>query len=426
MLGMDGNLVPRHAAEIAEEILQESPVLAISGGRQTGKSTLMRHLLKDKDALILNLDSEAIRSSAEIDPDGFVEQNANGILAIDEIQRVPALLLSIKNSLEDNRRNGRFVITGSSNLHTLRGAEESLAGRAETLELRGLSQGELRGMKENFSSQAFSLKASSSLTFESDTSRHEYFEMAATSMFPEARTRQGRSLARWCENYVDRVISKDAVASTNIEFPGRLESLFQYLAAQGSTEFVSAKIGRILGIPERSVPNYLNALKSVYLVEQLPAWGHNLAKRAVSRPKVFVGDSGLATFFAGLNATSLELDISSATAGGIVESFVAEELLKQRLWSELSYRVYHFRDSNGQEVDLILEDMQRRIVGVEVKATVSVNKRHFKGLEFLKDAAKERFVAGIVLYAGKHALPFGDNLWALPISALWSPFNPRI
>lgn len=421
---MAENLVPRHASEIAEEVLREAPVLAISGARQTGKSTLMRQVLADRNALILNLDSAATRSSAEADPDGFVEQNSDGILAIDEIQRVPALLLSIKNSLENNRRNGRFVITGSSNLHSLRGAEESLAGRAETLELRGLSQGELRGTLDDFAQQVFTLDSHRTSALESEFSRSDYLHMAVTSMYPEARMKAGRPLARWRDNYVQRVLSKDAIASGNLEHPDRLESMFHYLAAQGNTEFVHAKVGRVLGIPERSVPSYLKALQSVYLVEQLPAWGHNLAKRTVSRPKVFVADSGLASHFAGLDAQSMELEISSATTGGIIESFVAEELLKQRLWSTIPYKLFHFRNSNGFEVDLVLEDRRRRIVAVEVKATVSINHGHFKGIKYLQEIAGDRFVAGIVLYAGKHVLPFGNGLWALPISSLWQSFSP--
>jgi predicted AAA+ superfamily ATPase len=180
----------------------------------------------------------------------------------------------------------------------------------------------------------------------------------------------------------------------------------------------------LLDIPARSLPAYLKALTEVFLVDRLPAWKTNLTARAASKPKVVVSDSGLAAFLNGVDASALELDISSSVVGGIVEGFVVGEILKQRAWSEVDFELSHFREAGagqgeGREVDLVLENRRRQIVGVEVKATASVSRRHFRGLEWLRDKAGSRFVAGAVIHLGAQARPFGDRLWALPLATLW-------
>lgn len=138
---MVADMIPRNARVLAEEILSDTPVLTVSGARQVGKSTLVTKLLQNRSHRLLNLDNAATLQAAQADPDGFVRQFPEGTVAIDEIQRVPALFRAIKAAIDENRRPGRFIITGSSNLMNLKGAEESLAGRAETLHLRGFSRG---------------------------------------------------------------------------------------------------------------------------------------------------------------------------------------------------------------------------------------------------------------------------------------------
>lgn len=370
----------------------------------------------------VNLDSATTRAAAEADPDGFIDQYPRGTLAIDEIQRVPKLLLSIKNSLDSNRTPGRFVITGSSNIMRLRGAEESLAGRIQTLSLRGLSHGERNGVTEDFAAMAFSLtpRTGAQLT-ESTLSRSDYFRLCTTSSYPGLLGLSERQAGLWLDSYFHTVLSKDVSSVAAIRHSDRLPVLLEYFAAQGSMEVVNAHLARALNLSESTIPSYVDALEAVFLIDKLPAWGNNLARRSVSRPKVSLQDSGLAAHIAGLSAESVELDIASASTGGLMESFVASELWKQRTWSSVDYRMFHFRDRDGAEVDLILENRRRHIVGIEVKATTSISRKHFRGLEKLREVLGERFIAGIVLYTGKQALPFGDRLWAMPIASLWEP-----
>ncbi|WP_296183039.1 ATP-binding protein [uncultured Mobiluncus sp.] len=409
--------IPRNARVLAEEILSDTPVLTVSGARQVGKSTLVSQLLENRSHRLLNLDNAATLQAAQTDPDGFVRQFPEGIVAIDEIQRVPALLRAIKAALDEDRRPGRFIVTGSSNLMNLKGAEESLAGRAETLRLRGFSRGERKGITEDFAANAWNphpqLPAS-------DLERIDYLRMITESSFPEIAEATPRRRDRWVQAYVERVLTKDATDLYGIQYPDRLRVLLGKVASQGTSEFVAAHVSRELNIPERSVPGYLNALKNVFLIDVLPAWGTNLTRRVISKPKVFLQDPATAASLVGVDATSLEMQISSSFTGGLLESFVATELLKQREWSAIPFKLFHFRDSTGKEVDLVMESRGREIVGVEVKAAVSLQGKDFSGLRHLQKLAGEKFRCGILLYAGKESLPMGPGLWAMPISALWS------
>lgn len=409
--------IPRNARVLAEEILSDTPVLTVSGARQVGKSTLVSQLLQNRSHRFLNLDNAATLQAAQTDPDGFVRQFPEGIVAIDEIQRVPALLRAIKAALDEDRRPGRFIVTGSSNLMNLKGAEESLAGRAETLRLRGFSRGERKGITEDFAANAWNPHPQLPV---SDIERIDYLRMITESSFPEIAEATPRRRVRWVQAYVERVLTKDATDLYGIQYPNRLRVLLEKIASQGTSEFVAAHIGRELNIPERSVPGYLDALKNVFLIDVLPAWGTNLTRRVISKPKVFLQDPATAASLVGVDAVSLEMQISSSFTGGLLESFVATELLKQQEWSAIPFKLFHFRDSTGKEVDLVMESRSREVVGVEVKATVSLQGKDFSGLRHLQKLAGERFRCGILLYAGKESLPMGPSLWAMPISALWS------
>ncbi len=411
------DMIPRNARVLAEEILSDTPVLTVSGARQVGKSTLVTQLLQNRSHRLLNLDNAATLQAAQTDPDGFVRQFPEGIMAVDEIQRVPELFRAIKAAVDENRRPGRFIITGSSNLMNLKGAEESLAGRAETLRLRGLSKGERAGFKEDFAANAWNPRPQLP---ESNFERGDYLRLITESSFPEIAEATRRRRDRWVQAYVERVLTKDATELYGIQHPDRLRLLLGRIASLGSSEFVAAHAGRELNIPERSVPGYLNALKDVFLVDVLPAWGTNLTRRVVSKPKVFLQDPAMAASLVGVDAESLEMRISSSFTGGLLESFVATELLKQQEWSAAPFKLFHFRDSTGKEVDLVMESRNREVVGVEVKAAVSLQGKDFSGLRHLQQLSGDKFRCGILLYAGKESLPMGPGLWAMPISTLWS------
>jgi len=416
---MPKNLIHRNATSLAEETLADTPITVISGARQVGKSTLLNQLRIGRNVKVVNLDVAIDRAAAERDPDGFAAQYKQGTLAIDEIQRVPSLILAIKAAVDEDRRPGQFLVTGSADLLTLRGSQESLAGRAQTVPLDGLSRGELAAHLDDFAAFAWALPRSTPLGDLPGYTRRDYLEIAIATSFPEIYAATPRSCERWLANYSDRVLSRDSTEVTGIAHPDRLGLLLRLIAGRNSGEFVAARVGREVDIPERSVPTYLHALRALYLVRVIPGWSNNLASRAVSIPKVSVSDTGLAAHLAGVDADGLDRDVSSTLTGGYLEGFVIGELSKQRAWSAKTFSLSHYRDNHGREVDIVLEDRHREVVGVEVKAASSVRGSDFRGLEYLRDKLGQRFTAGIVLYTGIRSVPFGDRLWALPLATLW-------
>jgi predicted AAA+ superfamily ATPase len=178
-----------------------------------------------------------------------------------------------------------------------------------------------------------------------------------------------------------------------------------------------SEISRAAGIAHSTLRRYLALLEATFIYQPLPAWSANIGKRFVKSPKIHLLDSGLAAHLRG-DGDALAL-ARSANLGPLLETFAVQEVRKLLGWSRQSAAPYHFRSAAGQEVDLVLEAPGQRIAGIEVKASASVSQRDFNGLRALMDAAGNKFVRGVVLYLGEQRLPFADNLWAVPISALW-------
>jgi predicted AAA+ superfamily ATPase len=401
-----------------EETLGDTPITVIQGARQVGKSTLVREVVANRDVTVLSLDATASYNAARADPDAFVRQS-DGLLVIDEVQRVPALVRAMKDAVEQDRRPGRFLVTGSADLLQIPGTEESLAGRAETVVLYGLSQGELTGHQEDFVDHLLAGNEKALRGRAGTLTRDDYLEAVCAGSYPEPLSRTGRRRNAWFDNYVQRIMTRDVQDLSRLAHLDRLPDLLRLLAANTSGELVKSRVASDAGIPETSLPGYLDLLETLYLIHRMPAWGDNLTKRVTGRPKVAVLDTGLAARLNHVTPSAMAPGIVSGAAGGLLESFVAGELRRQLVWAETPAQLFHFRDRDGLEIDIVLESDSRRVAGVEMKAAGSVSPRDFKGLTFLRDKLKTRFAMGVVLYTGHQPLPFGDRLWALPYSALW-------
>ncbi len=423
VMGPDRQLLgmrERFAKSLVEETLQDTPITVIQGARQVGKSTLARAVSSERPALLLSLDTAAAYQAAKADPEGFVRQT-DDLLVIDELQRVPELVLALKDAVEEDRRPGRFLITGSADLLELPGAPESLAGRAETVVLYGLSRGELDGHREDFVDRLLAGDWQSLRNRSSDLGRHDYLEMICAGSYPEPLARTGKRRNAWFDNYLNRIVSRDARDISHLQHIDRLPALVRLLAANNAGELVKNRMAYDAGIPAGNVDGYVGLLETLYLVHVIPAWGNNLTGRVVNRPKAALLDTGLAARLANVTAEAMAPgQPGSEVAGGLFEAFVASELRRQLVWAETDAQLFHFRDRNGLEVDLVLEDSHRMVAGIEVKAARTINASEFRGLTGLRDKLGDRFRLGVLLYSGTQALPFGDRLWALPLSSLWT------
>ena len=413
------DLIPRGLLPRGREFLNYFPAVVIQGARQVGKSTLAGMLVADRPHAVVSLDDPRERDAVAADPWAFVNQVKDGVLVIDEVQRQPDLLLTVKASIDRDRRPGRFILTGSSNILAA-GGGDSLAGRAVDLPLRGLSQAEIAGCAGAGETLVDRLVTGATGWREvvSTWGRRDYLTMLESGTYPEARSMPQRVRAAWIAAYLERIMSHDLA-----EVPGggnapRLRRVLALLAANQSGELVKARRAGATGIPESTIGTYVDALATVYLIDRLRPWTPNLTKRETGRSKVSVADSALAMQVNSQTAASL-LPLTQDGIGPLLESFVVGELVSQAGWAQESYRVFHYRDRNGKEVDAVIELDDGRVLGIEVKASSTFRAEHFAGLVFLMDKLGDRFVAGVVLGTSDRGYQYADRLWGLPVSSLW-------
>jgi predicted AAA+ superfamily ATPase len=407
-------LLPRRAGKLIGAALEDTRVVLVSGARQSGKSTLVRLLAGDRAAERRDLDREQDRAAALADPSGFVAFDET--MVIDEIQRVPELLLAIKVSVDEDPRPGRFLLTGSSSLFGLRGAPDALPGRMETVELWPFSQGEIDGSPDGFIDTVFRLGPD--LRHESVVTRADYANRIVRGGLPDAVARvDARRRSRFLDSYVQALIDRDVRELARIEQAPQLRTLIRLLAARSASLIVPGALESDLELSRPTIARYMQLIEEVYLIKRIPGWSRNLGTRATRAPKLVFVDSGIA-------AQQLAVDPHTLLRPGqpfgpLLEGFVISELARQATWSEQMVDLFHYRDQNKVEVDLILENRQRQVVAIEVKAATTVRSDDFAGLRRIAERLGDDLIAGIVLYTGAATLSFGDRMRAVPVSALW-------
>lgn len=413
------DLIPRRITDHAVESLDAFRVVIINGPRQSGKTTLLKQLNACRGGVYLTLDDGALRAAAHADPGSFVADGERPMM-IDEIQRGgDDLVLAIKTAVDGSPERGQYVLAGSTRFLATPSLSESLAGRAAVLEVWPFAQQELAGQGTSFLTTAFDDPEALRIATQSSYSRGDYFDLIARGFYPEPLAiRSERLRGSWYSAYLQAIIDTDIREMARVDEPSSLQHLLKLAAASTAQEFNAIKAGSGLGLHRTTVNRYLGLLETVFLVRFLPAWSRNPASRAVRRPKLHITDTGLAAHLLGVDAEGLAARVSPAR-GPLVETFIVNELTKQASWSPFQVNLFHWRVSQGPEVDLVLERTNGQVVGVEAKATDAVDLGDFKGLATLRDSLGDQFVHGVVFYTGRRSLSFGDRLTALPLSALW-------
>jgi predicted AAA+ superfamily ATPase len=409
-----GKLLTRHAEPSVAEALTDTRVVLVTGARQSGKSTLVAVVAKGRNAEWRNLDTATTRRAAMADPTGFVESGE--LMVIDEIQRVPELLLAIKEQVDADPRPGRYLLTGSARVLGLRGLPDALPGRTETIELWPFSQGEIDGNADRFVDAVF--EQGEGLTHESAITRQDYAERIVRGGFPEALARTNpRRRERFFDSYLADLVVRDVSQLSEIERTAEMRALIRLLAARSGQLLVANAVGSDARLPASTVQRYLGLLEEVFLIKRIPAWSRNVSVRAVGTPKLAFVDSGIAANLLGTDARSLLRPDGSF--GPLLEGFVLMELARQLTWSQQRAELFHYRTKDKVEVDAVLENRQGRVVGIEIKASSTVAAGDFRGLRHLAERIGSDFIVGIVFHTGRQTLPFGPRLRAVPVSALW-------
>jgi uncharacterized protein len=413
MVGPDFKFFERFSTERVAIALADTPVVMLIGPRQCGKTTLVRQFV-DKEREYVTLDDDTVLEAARSDPAGFIR--GFDLVTIDEVQRAPELLRAIKLSVDSDRRAGRFLLTGSANILTLPQVSESLAGRMEIVNLMPISRAEITGRKPVFLKTAFTGKlVKPGQTMIGD----ELVHAVLVGGYPEMLRRENyRRRQTWARDYVKAIVQRDVRDIAEVEKLDQLPRLLQVLAHHSGQLTNFTQIGGQLGIDDKTTRKYTGILEQLFLVYRVSPWFRNQLKRLIKTPKLHFLDSGLLAALLGLTAEQIAKDRS--TFGALLETFVFSEVMKETAWCDESYTLHHYRDKDQDEVDIIVEDERGALVGIEVKASATVYASDFKGIRRLLDICADDLKLGVVLYDGTKVVPFGDRLFAAPISCLWS------
>lgn len=395
--------------------ISRSPAILLTGARQTGKTTLMKQIAKEYNYSYITFDDIRFLSAARNNPIDFILGLEKPVI-LDEVQRVPEIFLPIKQDIDENRIPGRYLLTGSANPLLIPRVGDSLVGRLEIFNLFPLSQGEIIGKKEKFIDNIFNVEHKFKKI--KDLNRNDIFEKIIIGGYPLVQDSSEKNRFAWFESYINLLLQRDIQDLASISGITEFPKLLNILATRAGNLLNVSELSRTAGIPSTTLHRYLNLLEALFLISFQSAWSSNLGKRYVKSPKINLIDSGILSFLLNINSKNLLMD--NKLIGNIFENFVLSELIKQASWSDLKIKIYHFRTNTGIEVDIILENLDGNIVAIEVKSSQTVTPSDFKGLKYLHEEIKNKFLRGIIIYTGTEIIPFEKNMIALPISYLWN------
>lgn len=389
------------------------------GARQVGKSTLAQALATEEwPARYLTLDDRTVLDAALLDPDGFVRQ-AGSPAIIDEVQRAPDLLRSLKLSVDRDREPGRFLLTGSANVLTLSAVSETLAGRVAVHHLRPFSWNELRSARPS---------PLLDLLFEAEDARDLIDRLSARDTPPDLDELQRLMLSggypepalmtssearhTWFESFRRTYIERDLRDIAQVASLPEFSRLMTTLNLRTAQLLNLAELSREIGLPATTLRRYLNLLEQTYQFDLLQPFASNIAKRLVRTPRLYAADTGMAAHLAAVDDWPALERIN--LVGPLVETWVHSELRKLLSLQARHTEITFWRTRTGQEVDFILERSGER-VGIEVKWSATLDSRHVRAL---RDCAKSlpKWRLGLLLHAGVEPVALDDRRAAIPFS----------
>ena len=421
-------LIPRHLSARLAAALASSRVVNIVGPRQDGKTTLVRDLLDS--AAYVTLDDDAVLRALAQDPYGQLKALSDkaagsGLpVVIDEVQRLPEITLALKRIVDQDRRLGHFVLTGSSDIFTSGKAYDSLAGRVTTLTLRPFSAAEIRRAGPCRVLDAVASDPKDPLRLlprPQSCERPEVIDLIVRGGFPEMRILADRERADRYAGYVDSIVERDLSAIHAVRKPDTVRRLIAQAAARTAQELNIRDLAGELALAHDTVSDYVDALTRLGIVLRLGAWSSAKAKREIKSPKLHLMDTGLAAALRGEDSDSFGITADPSAFGALFETFVFTELEKSLPFLARRWSLWHWR-ARGREIDILAEAPGRLLALFEMKASSSIGGHDFRHIDwFFRDGpGKGCRGAGFVVYLGEHLLSFGPGRIALPVSMLWS------
>jgi predicted AAA+ superfamily ATPase len=383
----------------------EFPALVVTGPRQSGKTTLLRHIFGQTHGYV-SLEPPDVRLQAMRDPRGFLRANPAPVV-LDEVQHVPELLSYVKEAIDEDRRaRGRFLLTGSQNLLLSEHVTESLAGRAAVLNLLPLTTREGAGHP-----QARFPWEHTGEDRGRGTTRPELWSALLRGGFPELVSEPGRDAALWYSSYVQTYLERDVRGLRAVADLTQFRAFLQALAARSAQLLRLSELARDLGVAVNTIKGWISVLEATHQVLILRPYHANTGKRLVKAPKLYLTDTGLLCHLCGLKDP--EHAAAGPLGGAILETAVIAEVYKAHLHRGLEPRLYFWRTASGTEVDLVVE-WERRLLPIEVKLSGTPRPEWVAGIETFRRDHERRAGPGFVVHAGDTRRTLSDSVEALP------------
>ena len=364
----------RTIAQALHALTAKYPVVTITGPRQSGKTTLCRMLYPDRK--YVNLEAPDDRQFALDDPRGFLAECQKGTV-LDEIQRAPELLSYLQPMVDEDPSPGRFILTGSQQFNVREALSQSLAGRTGLLTLLPFDWREIQSFLDVFHSDKLML--------------HGFYPR-----LHQMRINPTQAMADYFETYVQRDV-RQLVQIRNV---AAFERFVKLCAGRVGQLLNLNSLGNDAGVTHTTAREWISILEASYIIFQLPPWHANISKRLIKTPKIYFWDVGLASYLLGLQE---EHQVSrDPLRGNLFENMVVTELFKQHYHQGIRPRLSFYRDSSGNEVDVVIE-RGHDLVLLEIKAGQTISRNYFQGLDRFAHVVGERVRGGMVVYSGEKA-----------------------
>jgi hypothetical protein len=392
-------MLPRTLEHTILQAIKTFPSVLVTGPRQSGKTTLLKERFAQTH-LFVSLENPDVRARVQEDPIGFLKANPPPLI-LDEIQYVPELLHYIKSAIDEDRKPGQWLLSGSQNFALMQGVSQSLSGRVAVLTLLPFSIGESHGLGDkllridHIIERAFQKQDLREL--EPAPARSAPLELddwLLRGAYPEIRLNRDVDRKLWRASYIQTYLERDVRQAVNIGDLNTFNRFLRLCAARTGQILNMSEFSRDIGMSVPTIKKWLSVLEASYQIHLLPPHFNNLGKRIVKSPKLYFMDTGLATFLLGLHGS--EAALQGPMIGPLFETMVVTEWIKAFYHRGERPDLYYWRSKSGIEIDLIV-DRNAALFPMEIKATSTLYPKHAEGLSKWKALPGNSTTGGVIV-----------------------------